>query len=300
MENIRDGTWVTMMTPFTSDGKIDYGAVDILVEWYIKKGADGIFAVCQSSEMFYLSFEERYELAKRTLKAAGDKIEVIMSGNVEQDLQLQIKEARTLTELGPKAMVFVSNRLESEGQQFKKSIDEIMDKMPEHTALGIYECPHPKKRLLTDDECAYLAKSGRFAFLKDTSCDMETMYRRASIVSGSPFKLYNANAATLYQTLKCGYNGYCGVMGNYHPELYVWLCKNFEDDKAERVAKYLALMSVLECRAYPKSAKRYLKRFEGLEINEFCRSQKDPMASSVDFELEALCEISRELGRDIS
>jgi 4-hydroxy-tetrahydrodipicolinate synthase len=300
MQNISNGVWTTMITPFTKDDKIDYCGVDNLLEWYIVKGVDGIFAVCQSNEMFWLSAAERRELAKHVIEAVGDKTEVIVSGNVETDLAVQIKEARAMAELGPKAVVFVSNRLEGENMDFRKSIDEIMAQMPPETALGIYECPHPTKRLLTNDECAYLAQSGRFAFLKDTSCDLLTMERRARVVAGSPFKLYNANAATLYETLLCGYNGYCGVMGNYHPELYVWLCKNFGDKRAQRLEKYLGLMSVMECRAYPKSAKRYLKLFEGLEINEFCRSQKAEIASSADFELGAMYEITRELGEYIS
>ncbi|MCL1794434.1 MAG: dihydrodipicolinate synthase family protein [Oscillospiraceae bacterium] len=297
MENIKDGVWATMITPFSEEGKIDYGGVDILVEWYINNGVDGIFAVCQSSEMFWLSAKERYDLAKHVIKAAGDRTEVIVSGNVEQDIRLQIKEARLLAELGPKAVVFVSNRLEDEGveTEFLKSVDEIIKEMPEQMPIGIYECPHPKKRLLSEAECAYLAKSGRFAFLKDTSCDAAMMERRAAAVAGSPFKLYNANAATLYQSLKSGYSGYCGVMANYHPELYVWLCKNLRDERAKRLEKYLGLMSVMECRAYPQSAKRYLKLFENLDINHFCRSQKAPPASSVDLELGAFYEVSREL-----
>lgn len=295
MENIQNGVWVTMITPFTDEGQIDWGAVEGLVEWYIKNKVDGIFAVCQSSEMFYLSFEERFELAKRVIKAAGDRTGVIISGNVEQDLNLQIKEARMLSELAPQAVVFLSNRLEGEGTRFLKSVDEIMEKMPAEMPLGIYECPYPTKRLLTDAECAYLAESGRFAFLKDTSCDEKIMQRRAQLAAGSDFKLYNANAATLCQTLKSGYNGYCGVMGNYHPDLYAWLCGNLSDEKSKRLGSYLSLMSVFECRSYPQSAKRYLKRFEGLELGEFCRSQKAVIAPSVDFELAAFYEISSEL-----
>ena len=298
MENIRDGSWATMVTPFTDRGDIDYKAVESLAEWYIDKGADGIFAVCQSSEMFWLSFEERHELAKFILDAVGAKIEVIVCGNVEEDMAAQIKEARAFAELEPKAVVFVSNRLEC-GMGFMSAVDKILRKMPDDVPLGIYECPHPSKRLLTDDECRHLVQTGRFVFLKDTSCDVATMARRAAIVSGSAFKLYNANAATLYETLRFGYSGYCGVMANYHPDLYAWLCKNFADERAARLEKYLGMMSVIECRQYPHSAKRYLKLFEGLDMNELCRSQNGPLASSIDCELRDVYEISQEMRKYI-
>ena len=295
MKNIRDGVWVTMITPFKDDSKIDYAGVEALVEWYINKGVDGIFAVCQSSEMFWLSFEERYELAKFIIDIVKGRIEVIVSGNIEEDVNVQVKEARIFAGLSPDAVVFVSNRLENADMRFIESVDKIIGAMPDDTALGIYECPYPSKRLLTDGECEYLAKTGRFAFMKDTSCDIETMRRRAEIASGTKLKLYNANAATLYETLKSGYNGYCGVMANFHPDLYVWLYKNQNDKKAEKTERYLNVMSVIECRGYPYCAKRYLSLFEGFGINTACRSDSGTATAALGHELKALYDISQEI-----
>ena len=70
MKTIARGIYPTMITPY-EDGKIDYENVKKLVEWYIEKGCSGIFAVCQSSEMWYLSLEERFELGKAVVDAAG-------------------------------------------------------------------------------------------------------------------------------------------------------------------------------------------------------------------------------------
>lgn len=301
-KNITDGVWATMITPFTEDDKIDYDAAGALIEWYINNGVDGVFAVCQSSEMFWLSFEEKYALAKFVIGAVdgrSDKIEVVVSGNTEEDIDAQIKQARALAELGPDAVVFVSNRLEYSGG-FAANVDKIINAMPEDTALGIYECPYPSKRLLTDDECGRLAKTGRFAFLKDTSCDAGVMRRRAEIAAGTGFKLYNANSATLLDTLEAGYNGYCGVMANFQPDLYAWLCKNFSGEnnnakKAKRVAQYLAITSVIEGRNYPCCAKRYLSLFKNFKINQICRSGSGALPQSVDYELRAFDDISQEI-----
>ena len=59
---IPDGIYVTMVTPFTDDNKIDYRGVEKLLKWYSDHRVDGIFALCQSSEIFFLSFEERWSL----------------------------------------------------------------------------------------------------------------------------------------------------------------------------------------------------------------------------------------------
>ena len=57
-KTIAGGVWPVMITPFTEDNRIDYDAVLRIIEWYDKNGVDGIFAVCQSSEMFELSPQE--------------------------------------------------------------------------------------------------------------------------------------------------------------------------------------------------------------------------------------------------
>ena len=73
-QKICDGTWVTMITPFTKENKIDYPGVAEIIEWYIQKGIDGIFAVCQSSEMFCLNEDERVELARRVAVAGNSML----------------------------------------------------------------------------------------------------------------------------------------------------------------------------------------------------------------------------------
>ena len=59
-----DGLWPVMITPFTAEGEIDYASLERLIAWYEGHGAAGLFAACQSSEIFYLSLKEREELVR--------------------------------------------------------------------------------------------------------------------------------------------------------------------------------------------------------------------------------------------
>ena len=68
IKDIPNGVYPTMITPYTADNKIDYNAVEKLINWYDEKGVAGIFAICQSSEIFFLSLEERLELLKFIVK----------------------------------------------------------------------------------------------------------------------------------------------------------------------------------------------------------------------------------------
>ena len=63
MEHVYNkGIYATMITPFCKDGSIDYETARRYVRWYGDHGCDGIFAVCQSSEIFFLSEDERVQL----------------------------------------------------------------------------------------------------------------------------------------------------------------------------------------------------------------------------------------------
>ena len=64
--------FTTMITPYHTDGSVDYETAIKYVDWYYENGLDGIFAVCQSSEIFYLSLEERAELNRRVYARAKE------------------------------------------------------------------------------------------------------------------------------------------------------------------------------------------------------------------------------------
>ena len=276
VQSIPNGVYPTMLTPFTADNKIDYNAVEQLIAWYCDKGVDGIFAICQSSEIFFLSFEERYELLKFIVEHAPKSISVVASGHTADDLDTQLYQAQNLIELGIDGYVFISNRLaaQDEGDDvFLKNVDRFMNEIPD-TSFGIYECPYPYKRLMTPETLGELARTGRFTFLKDTCCDPAQIQAKLNAVEGTGLKIFNANSATLLETLRMGCSGFSGVMANFHPELYSWLCKNYlkEPAKAELVQAVVGFFSVAERQVYPVNAKYYLG-LEGLDMGYTARSR---------------------------
>ena len=149
MQEQYNGCWPTMITPFTEDNKVDFQAVKNLTNWYIDRGCDGIFAVCQSSEMFYLTPQEKLDIAKAVVEAAKGRVKVIASGHTADDHQAQIQELGAMAETGVDAVVLVSNRMakEEEGEDvFRRNAEDIFDQLPSVT-FGLYECPYPYLRL---------------------------------------------------------------------------------------------------------------------------------------------------------
>ena len=277
-----------MITPFKSDGSIDFETCGQLVEWYIQSGLAGIFAVCQSSEMFFLKREERLELADFVIKKAAGRISVAVSGHVSETAQMQAEELCQMAALEPDAVVLVSNRLITDGEEnFISNCQALIEELPKNVPLGMYECPFPKKRLLTQEDIIFLNKTGRFSFVKDTCCDIEKMRARAKLISDD-FMFFNANSATLLESMKAGFSGYCGVMANFHPHLYAWLCSHTEDKRAYLISRMLGVMSVIEARDYPVCAKRYLNNQLGFPISELSRSKQACFVPAIDQELEGI------------
>lgn len=296
MSTIANGVWPTMITPYTEDNKIDYDAVLKIIEWYDKQGVTGIFAVCQSSEMFFLSKEERLALAKFVVDNTPKHIGVIASGHVAKDVNDQIEEAKAIIDTGISSYVFISNQFgkpEDDEETVRGNIEYLIDRIPDAT-FGIYECPYPYKRLITPETLKWCADTGRFKFLKDTCCDLQQIQAKVDAVKGTDLKIFNANCATILESLKMGCAGFSGVMANFHSDLYAWLCANYEKEpeKAQLVQDFVGAASVIECQCYPVNAK-YHMNLEGVKMNIFSRS-KDmaELTGSREIEVEELYRLT--------
>ena len=278
MKTIANGVWPVMITPFTEDNRIDYAAVEKIIEWYDKEGVTGIFAVCQSSEMFFLDKEERLQLAKFVIDNTPKHIGVVVSGHVAEKVDDQIREAQAMVDMGADSYVFISNQFAKQGESedvAKKSVEYLINHI-EADSFGVYECPAPYKRLLSPDMLRWLADTGKFAFLKDTCCELDQLKAKCDAVKGTNLKIFNANGATLLQSLRMGCAGYSGVMANFHTRFYAWLCKNFEKEpeRAEKMMDFLGAASTIECQVYPVNAK-YHMNLVGVPMTLVTRS-KDP------------------------
>lgn len=278
MQQIRKGVYPTMITPYTKDGEIDYAAVRRLTEWYIEKGCTGIFAVCQSSEMAFLSLAERVKLAATVTETANGRVSVVVSGHCAETLSEQAKEVREIAATGVDAFVLVSNRLDLHGDgEWIENAARLLDKTGD-VPLGIYECPKPYKRLLTPRILDWCLGTKRFLFIKDTCCDPTLLDARLAQLRGSDLLLFNANAQTLLYSLERGAAGYSGIMANFHPDLFACLCAHFAEDaeKTKRLSALLGMMAWTESSAYPCTAKWYLNA-HGVPMNTAARSADEKL-----------------------
>lgn len=197
------------------------------------------------------------------------------------------------------AVVLITNRLAQQAESddvWISNLDILLKNIPGNIALGLYECPFPYKRMVSPQILKKCMDTGRFYFLKDTSCDVDIIKERLELVRRSGLKIYNANSATLLDTLKLGIAGYSGVMANFHPDLYVWLMRNWmtHEEDAIKLSSFLSIASLIEKQLYPVNVKYYLS-LEGHKIGNTSRSKDHNEFTATNcLEIRQLYQISKE------
>lgn len=276
MTKIPHGAYPAMITPFTADGEIDYPAVEALLRWYEGKHCSGVLALCASSETNMMTLEERIKLAGFIAAHKGG-LTVVTSGHVSESLEDQIIEMNAMADSGADGLCFIVKELNllcenNDDDQFIEKLKLLIDGIRnKDIPLGFYEQPGTGNRDLSPKIIKFCASTGRFAFLKETSCEQAAIAEKIAAAAGSDFGIYNANSTLLLESLKVGAAGFCGIMGNFHPDLYQWICVNFEEfpKEAQRAMDYVGALSMAAAQ-YPASA-RYHHQHYGASMTMYSR-----------------------------
>lgn len=289
----------TIITPYGEDGNIDFESLENLIRMFSQIGCEGIFAVCQSSEMFFLSEDEKLALARESIALCRKYgIKCVVSGHTQSDIEEEIRYLTSLEALHPDAVILVSNRLADQDESDDialKHLERLLEALSPTTALGIYECPYPYKRLLTPRILDAMRESGRFSFIKDTCCHINDIKDRLALLKGSSIRLFNANMATLEESVSCGAAGYSGIMLNLQPELFRILHLAYAEgrsDQTKQILTFLSAASTIEYQNYPRSAK-FIQMQRGLLKTVLTRTPNIELTESQKKELLAFDECTR-------
>lgn len=308
MKKLPKGLWSVMLTPFNETNELDLDALERLTEFYIASGADGLFANCLSSEMFQLTDDERLRITRTVVKTVNGRLPVIATGSFSSDMEVSANFVKSIYDTGIETVVLSTNQLCNEkesNEMFKKKMESLMDKTGT-IPLGLYECPVPYKRLMVPETLQWLARSNRFLYHKDTSCDLEEIKKKIEATQNTDLGIYNAHVPTGIESLRYGARGLSPIGANLYPELFSGLLAFLEDkDKKKEVEKLndaLDMMDTIIHHNYPYTAKLFLKK-RGFDIKTNCRTHRIPMTPhdyiKMDTVMNVFEKLSNELGIEI-
>ncbi|MBW9111909.1 dihydrodipicolinate synthase family protein [Microbacterium trichothecenolyticum] len=264
------GVWPVVLTPFTETDEVDYAALAGYVDWLIDHGADGLFAVALSGEMYHLDPAERVEVARCVARRAAGRVPVAASVVGGEGVGEIVAEANDLVAAGVDIVVLVASAVlapHDDEERIVALAQALAADLPD-VALGIYECPIPYHRVLSEGVVAALARTERFVFFKETSHDVSRMATRVADAEGTPLKVFNAGIENYAESLQVGVAGLSGWVVNVAPDLVARLGElAAAEGVTPRVHGLQQLLADIEQRmgpTYPGSAKALVGRRTGL------------------------------------
>lgn len=291
----RKGKFVpVMLTPFGTNGSIDYKSLAKLTAYYIEAGASGLFANCLSSEMFELTEEERVAVTAFVVKEVAGVIPVFSTGTFGGPLTKQADFARRIHDTGVAAVVATTCMLAEENETDEVLLSRMHEllHLTGNIPFGFYECPVPYKRVLSAKALKDIVGTGRVVYYKDTSLDINAITQKINATAGHPFfELYDAYMVNAVASLKAGCAGLSCIQGNFVPELISWIANNYADTAHEKqvaeTQRFLVNTMNVMHDVYPAAAKYFLQS-RGFQIGLTTRRSVGELSATVKKNIDQL------------
>jgi len=216
------GSLVALVTPFDVNNRVDYDAVERLVEFHVRERSDGLVIAGTTGESPTLEKDEHAALIKRVVEITAGRLPVI-AGTGSNATKQTIDLSRAVAGSGISAYLMVApyyNRPVQEGiYQHFWTIADAVDK-----PIMLYNVPGRTVTDILPDTLARLAEHPRIFGLKDATGDMQ---RLAEIKDRVPedFMLYSGDDFTAREFIESGGHGVVTVSGNVAPRLMSDLCR---------------------------------------------------------------------------
>ena len=215
------GVATALITPFKDD-KIDYAALEGLIERQIAAGIDALVIGGTTAEAATLSDMERYELFKASRDMIGGRCRVIY-GTGTNDTRVAVRHTEFASMLGCDGVLVVT-------PYYNKGTDEGVVRHYERIAEAsdvpvlLYNVPSRTGVNLSIDTLKRLAENERIVGIKEASDSLER-YVAISRIEG--LALYSGNDSQIYPVLSLGGLGVISVVSNLYPEETMEICKQY-------------------------------------------------------------------------
>ncbi len=225
------GCGTALVTPFDDHGRIDFGALEKLVEWQIAEGADFLLPCGTTGESATLSREERQAVTAAVVRAANGRVPVVAGagGNHTARAVFWARDAASAKADGILSITPMYNRPSPEG--LLRHFSAIADA----TDLPILVGNEPGRTSLDLDveTILRLAEIPRVAGLKEASSDFGKIARLMASVP-EDFAVFSGTDATALALIALGARGVISIAANEVPkEMSALVHAALEDRRAE-------------------------------------------------------------------
>lgn len=215
-QNIFKGLGIALVTPFASDGSVDYDVLKNLLDYQLKNGADFFCILATTGETPTLTKDEKQKIKELVVEKVGDKVPILIGcgGNNTADV---VNELQTADFSGIDGILSVCpyyNKPSQEGlyQHFKAiagatNMPVVLYNVPGRTGVNLKA--ETTVRLARDCE--------NIVAIKEASGSLEQV---DEIIKNKPdgFDVISGDDALTFPMIACGAAGVISVIGNALPK----------------------------------------------------------------------------------
>ena len=221
------GVGTALITPFKDD-RIDYDALEVLIERQIDAGIDALVIGGTTAEAATLSDLERYELFKRAKDIINHRCKLIF-GTGTNDTRVAVKHTEFASLLGCDGVLVVTpyyNKGTADGVvKHYERITEASD-----VPILLYNVPSRTGVNLSLDALKRLSENERIVGIKEASDSLDRLVA-ISLING--LGLYSGNDSQIYPVLALGGLGVISVVSNLYPKETIQICKQYFSNKRD-------------------------------------------------------------------
>ena len=240
------GAGVAIITPFTSDGKVNYPELKEILEYQIANSTDCIVICGTTGESATLSHEEHTEVIKYAVDVVAGRIPVV-AGTGSNDTAYALNLSNEAEKAGVDGLLMVTpyyNKASQEG--LIKHFTYVADRVS--TPIILYNVPSRTGCEIKPETYAELSKHKNIYAAKEATGNLSSIAKTISLCSDD-FAVYSGNDDQITPIMSLGGKGVISVLSNVMPqEAHNIAAAALDGDfkkSAELQLKYLELCNAL-------------------------------------------------------
>lgn len=224
--SIFTGCAVAIVTPFLSDGSVDYERFSSLINWQIEEGIDAIVVCGTTGEASTLSDDEIIEVIDFVIKKVNGRVPVI-AGAGSNDTKHCIEKMQKIQSLGVDGLLLVTpyyNKCSQDG--LKKHYLACADSV--NIPIILYSVPSRTGVNINPETVYELSKHKNIIGIKEASGNISQVVEIARLIS-KDFSIYSGNDDLVIPIMALGGKGYISVIANIAPKASHEMSKKYLD-----------------------------------------------------------------------
>jgi dihydrodipicolinate synthase/N-acetylneuraminate lyase len=237
-----DGIYAAMLTPFDMNGRVNIKIVTKMVDFFVKKGVNGIFPVSNVGEFIQISEEDKRCFINAVIASAGGRVKVtpgISSPNPRQAIDF----GKYCYQAGADAVVISA-------PYYYKYPPEMVESFLSQVAKGLdipvilYNIPTFANEI-SIESLRRLVKIENIVAIKESSGNTANMQNILNLMDGMSreFRVMVGWEEMLLSALTVGAHGCMVASGGILPELMTAILRHYNANQIDQAARLQRLVA---------------------------------------------------------